>query len=165
MIAHGASGSLSCLRAGTAVKLNVAGILDPTQRDRVTQGLTARLKAIDCTVDPNAPLELAAFVEGPKVREVSYIGSGDYKVQEYIVRVRFVYQGQPAWETSSTNVPGFILLERGQNIEGYLREHEKPNYAFFENVELPKFLQKPSGAGAGNSLTLGQSQVTTSGVK
>ncbi|MGE0607607.1 MAG: SHD1 domain-containing protein [Pirellulales bacterium] len=158
--------SLFILKAGTAVKLNVTGIADAAQQARVAEGLTARLKAIDCTVDPNAPLELSASVEGPKQREVSYIGSGDYKVQEYIVRVRFIYQGQPAWETSSTNVPGFIVLGRGENIEGYLRAHEKPNYDFFENVELPKFLQKPStGTGAGNSLTLGQSQVGPSGIK
>jgi hypothetical protein len=158
--------SLFVLKAGTTVTLNVAGIADPTQRDRVTKGLTERLKAIDCQVGPNGTIELAAFVEGPKQRDVSYINSGDYKVQEYIVRVRFVYQGQPAWETSSSNVPGFIVLNDGENIEGYLRAHEKPDYTFFERVELPKFLQKPAaGAGGGGSLTLGQSQVTTSGVR
>ena len=61
----------------------------------------------------------------------------------------------------------FFMLKRGENIETHLRNNEKPQYAFYDNVELPKFLQKPSeGSGpAGESMTLGRSQVTASGIR
>jgi hypothetical protein len=106
-------------------------------------------------------------MEGPKDREVRYMfGGGDYKVQEYTARLKFVYQGQPAWETSGTNVPGVVSLKKGENIADKLRESEKPDYGFFNRVQLPKFLQKPAqGQGAGSSLTLGQSNITTSGLQ
>ena len=81
-------------------------------------------------------------------------------------RLKFVYQGQTAWETSTSNVPGVLSLKQGENVADKLRECEKPNYWLFEHAELPKFLQKPTaGQNAGRSLTLGQSRVTTSGLK
>ncbi|MGH7139408.1 MAG: hypothetical protein ACREHD_26995, partial [Pirellulales bacterium] len=108
-----------------------------------------------------------ASMEGPKDRTARYrSGGGDYKIKEYTGRLKFVYQGQTAWETMASNVPGVLTLKKGENVGDKLREHEKPNYAFFEKVELPKFLQKPAqGQGAGHSLTLGQSRVTTSGLQ
>jgi len=157
--------NLFVLKSGTTVTLNVNGIADGGQRTYVQQSLTKALKKIGCEAGPAGSIELVATVEGPKQREISYIGSGDYKVQEWLSKLRFVYQGQPAWETSATNVPGFLFLKKGENIEGKLRESERPNYTFFESVELPKFLQKPTGQGAGNSLTLGQSRLTTNGLK
>ena len=65
-----------------------------------------------------------------------------------------------------SNKPFFVQLKRGENMESYLRSCEKPNYEFFEQVQLPKFLQKPvTGQGAGNSLTLGQSRITPGGFR
>ena len=111
-------------------------------------------------------IELAASMEGPKERKISYFNSGDYTVQEYRTKLRFVYQGQAAWETSGTNVPFIISLKQGENIGSHLKAREKPDYAFFERVELPKLLQKPTaGQGSGGSLTLGQSKITTAGVR
>lgn len=158
---------LFVLRSGSAVKLNLNGISDAAQRETVRKALTDQLQKIGCTAGDNGTIELAASVEGPKDRDVRYMfGGGDYKVKEYTSRLKFVYQGQTAWEQTGTNVPGVLSLKKGENVGDKLREHEKPNYVFFERVELPKFLQKPvQGQGAGASLTLGQSRVTTSGLQ
>jgi hypothetical protein len=158
--------NLFVLKAGTTVKLNLNGIPDAAQRDKVQQGLKKQLQAIECEVGDNGTIELQALVEGPKDRDISFRRSGDYKMKEYITRVRFVYQGQPAWEASATNVPFFVSLKKGENIGTYLSQHEKPEYGFFDRVELPKFIQKPAaGQGPARSLTLGQSQVTVNGIK
>jgi hypothetical protein len=158
---------LFVLHSGTTVKLNVNGIPDPAQRDQVQRTLVERLQTIGCQAGDNGTIELAASMEGPKDRDVKYMfGGGDYKVKEYTGRLKFVYQGQTAWETTGTNVPGVISLKQGENVADKLRAAEKPDYGFFGRAVLPKFLQKPAqGKGPGNSLTLGHSNVTTSGVQ
>jgi WD40 repeat protein len=159
--------NLFVLKAGTSVRIDVNGIPDATQRERVTQGLAKQLEAVDCKGGATGTIDIVATVEGPKQIELRYRGIGDYKFQETITRVKFIYQNQPVWESSSSNAPFFAQLKRGENMESYLREREKPNYEFFNQVQLPKFLQKPAagGQGAGNSLTLGQSRITASGIR
>ena len=158
--------TLFVLRAGTTVKLDLNGIPDVAQRAAIEQALTKRLATIDCKPGPTGTIDLVASMEGPKDRELQYHFSGTYKTKEFITRLKFVYQGQPAWETSGTNIDFIISLKRGDNIENHLRQREKPDYTFFDRVELPKFLQKPTaGQGVGRSLTLGQSTVTTAGLK
>jgi hypothetical protein len=159
--------SLFVLKAGTTVKINTSGIRDAAQQTRVQESLTKRLQAIGCSAGANGTIELVASIDGPKPRKVSFRGSGDYNMQEYSTKVQFVYQGTQAWETGSTNVPGMLMLKAGENVGNALKEREKPDYAFFERVDLPKFLQKPTGGKGpkGGSLTLGQSKLTTSGIQ
>jgi hypothetical protein len=157
--------SLFVFKAGTTVKLDVNSIPDAGERDKVTQMLTKKLKEMDCTVGPNGTIDLVASLEGPKQREISFIASGDYKMQEYVTALKFVYQGKVAWQTTGTNVPFFVQLKRGENMEGHLRSLEKPQYGFFEGVHLPKFLQKPAGNGPQALHTIGQSRVTTTGIR
>ncbi|HET6880074.1 MAG TPA: hypothetical protein VFI31_07955, partial [Pirellulales bacterium] len=158
---------LFVLRSGTTVKLNLNGLPDAAQREHVRAALTERLQRIGCQAGDNGTIELTALIEGPKDRDVRYMfGGGDYKIKEWMSRLKFVYQGQTAWETSSSNVPFALSLKKGENVGDKLREFEKPNYGFFDHVELPKFLQKPTqGQQPGASLTLGQSRVTTSGLQ
>ena len=158
--------TLFVLRAGTTVKLDLNGVTDAAQRAAIEQALTKRLATIDCKPGPVGTIDLVASVEGPKERELRYHGSGLYKTKEFITRLKFVYQGQPAWESSGSNISFIISLSRDDNIENYLRQREKPDYTFFDRAELPKFLQKPTaGQGPGRSLTLGQSTITTAGLK
>lgn len=158
--------TLFVLKAGTTVKLDLNGITDAAQRATVEAALTKRLATIDCKHGPAGTIDLVAAVEGPKDRKISYHGAGTYQTKEWFSRLKFVYQGQPAWESSSSNVPFFIQYGKDDNIESALRRHEKPDYGFFDRAELPKFLQKPtSGQAAGRSLTLGQSTITTAGLK
>ncbi len=159
--------SLFVLKAGTTVKINVSGIRDASQQARVKESLTKRLQANGCQAGENGTIELVATFDGPKEKKVSFRKPGDFTLQEYVSKVQFVYQGQSAWESGSSNVPVFMLnLKPGENIVTALKEREKPDYAFFERVELPKFLQKPaSGKGPNNMLTLGQTRVSTGGVR
>jgi hypothetical protein len=145
--------------------LDVSGI-PADHRDQVTKALTAKLRDMKCNVAPNGTIDLVAKVEGPKQRTVSYINSGDYTVQEYFTKLAFVYQGKTAWETSNGNIPFFISLKEGENIEGVLRKASQgPYYGFYDNVVLPKFLQKPGDQGAGGGQTLGSSQITAEGLR
>lgn len=158
--------NLFILKAGTSVRIDVNSIPDASQRERVANGLAKRLEAIDCKGGTTGTIDIVATVEGPKQIELRYIGIGTYKFQESVTRVKFMYQNQPVWETSQSNAPFFVQLKSGENMESHLREREKPNYAFFEQVQLPRFLQKPApGGAAGNSLTLGQSRITVGGIR
>lgn len=157
---------LFILRAGTTVRIDVSGIPDATQRERVSKGLTKQLEAIDCKAGNNGTIDILASVEGPKETEINFIAAGTYKFKEYLSRVKFVYKNQPVWDSVQSNAPGIVQLQKGENMDGHLRAREKPSYEFFEHVQLPKFLQKPAaGQGAGHSLTLGQSKVTASGIR
>ena len=154
------------LKAGTSVRIDVNGISDPSKRETVAKGLAKQLESIDCKGGTTGSIDIVATVEGPKEIQIRYRGIGDYKFKETVTRVKFVYQNQTVWETTQSNAPYFVQLKRGENMESVLREHEKPNYAFFEQVQLPKFLQKPTaGQGAGSSLTLGHSRITTAGIR
>lgn len=158
--------NLFVVKAGTTVKLNVAGIPDQSQQGMVRSALVKQLAAIGCQEGAAGSVELVAMVEGPKERTVSFHRAGDFKVQEYISRVRFVFQGATAWEKFSSSVPGVLMLKSGENVGSVLRDREKPNYSFFENVEFPKFVQKPAaGNGPGRSPTLGKSRVGTKGIQ
>lgn len=158
--------SLFVFRAGTKVKLDVNAITDAAAREKITQSLTKKLKEMDCTVGPDGTIDVIATMEGPKEREISFFSSGDYKMQEYVTVLKFVYQGKVAWQSTSTNVPFMVHLKRGENMESHLRSLEKPQYGFYDNVHLPKFLQKPTqGTGPQAQHTIGQSKITTTGIR
>ena len=154
------------LKPGAPVRVVVDGITDAGQRAAVAKALGDKLAAVGARVDPAGPLELVATTEVGKQRDITYhtfgrgFGNETYKVQEYISRVKFVYQGKTAWESSSYNIPHMISLRNGQTIEAYLKEQEKPNYNHFSQVELPKILTRPTGAA-----TLGMATVSTAGVR
>ncbi len=158
---------LFILRAGTKVRIDVNGIPDVTQRERVIKGLTKQLEGNKCTVGQDGTIDLVATAEGPKETELIARHSGTYKFKEFTTRVKFVYKGQPVWESSQSNRPHFmVMLKKGENMETHLRGLEHPNYEFFERGQLPKFLQKPAaGQGPNRSLTLGQSKVTVNGMR
>jgi hypothetical protein len=157
---------LFVFREGTTVKLDVGGV-PAEQQNRVGKALSDKLRAMKCNVAPGGTITLAAKVEGPKQKQVSYMHSGDYQVQEYRTLLTFVYQGKPAWQTSGGNIPGIIMLKEGENIEGVLRRaSQQPSYEFYDRVVLPKFLQKPSeNKGPGSGQTLGTSRVTPEGFR
>ena len=71
-----------------------------------------------------------------------------------------MYQGQEAWRSQAANVPFFVRLKEGETMEEHLRQHEKPNYKFFETVELPKLLTRPNG-----QATLGSSRILPGGIR
>ena len=154
------------LKPGATIRIDVGGIADESQRERVIQGLTKQLAANQWTVDPNGTLEAVATVEGPKETKVSFRQRGDYKFKEYTVRIKLVSQKQPIWESVSKNTPNIVQLKSGETMEDYLRGQEKPSYEFFERVVFPMYLMKPaSGTPPGNSVTIGTSRVTVDGIQ
>jgi hypothetical protein len=156
------------LKPGTTVRVNVAGLGDAGEQEKAAAALAQKLQANGCQVGAGGAVELVASVEMGKPRKVSYssfgpfgAGGQSYSVQEYVSRLKFVYQGQTAWEVACSSVPGFLHLRDGETIEQALRNSERPNYAWFNTVELPKVLQKPTPG----AITLGASEVTVSGVR
>ena len=79
-------------------------------------------------------------------------------------RLKIVYEGKTAWESSGSSMPLFEMarLKKDESLQDHVRKFEQPNYAYFANAELPKLLTRPTGQGAG---TLGVSQVTLSGIR
>ena len=131
---------LFVFREGSTVKLGVAGV-PAADQDHVREALTQKLTEMKYKVADNGTISLVAAVTGPKERTVSYRNSGDYKGQEYFTELHFDYQGKVAWSSSSTNIPGFLMLKPGENIESVLRTASgKPSISFYDGAILPKFL-------------------------
>jgi hypothetical protein len=154
------------LKPGVTVKVVVNGLSDPGQQAPVANALGSNLNAIGAKAGQGGTLELVATTELGKQQEITYrtmgrgFGSKTYKIQEYISRIKFVYQGKVAWESSSYNIPHIVSLREGQTMEAFLKDQEKFNYDFFSRVELPKLLTRPTG-----SPTLGESPVNASGLR
>lgn len=153
------------LKPGVTVKLMLDALQDAQEREKARAALTTKLKERGCEVGANGTIELVATTEAGEEQDVSYHGFGispfkTYKVRNYLSKLSFNYQGKVCWQTSGSSVPGFIQLKEGETIEQVLRRSERPNYAVFQNVELPKMLMKPTGTDG-----LGASQVTVAGVQ
>jgi WD40 repeat protein len=151
---------------GTPVKLDVSAIPEDHKKE-VTDALTKKLRDMQCPIGDAGNVDVVAYIEGPKSKEVSYMHSGTYQVQEYLTKLKFVYQGKTIWETNWTNIAHIISLKKGENVEGVLRKaSEQPTYAFYDKVVLPEFLQKPSENQNPNAAqTIGMSKVTPQGFR
>ena len=154
------------LKPGSAVKLNVTALQDPGEREKAAAALTKKLQANGFQVSPAANVELVASTEPGKKAKVAYRSmrgpsvARAYTLQEYVSRLKIVYQGETAWDALTTSVPGVFRLSAGETMEEHLKKTEHPNYEWFSKVELPKLVQKPS-AGAP---TLGTTQITAAGL-
>jgi len=144
-------------RKGVPVKIDVSGIPEDA-RDKIREILTDRLKQMECDIQDQARITLAAGVSGPKKRTVSYIHSGDYSVKEYQLWVKILADDQVLWETSAGGVPFILFLRSGENVGEKLKElTAKPNYDWFKTVALPQYLQHAPVKG---SIALGRGSLT-----
>ena len=152
---------------GTPVKLDVSGIPDPGEKAKAEESLTKKLKDLGCPIDPAGQVSIVASVEGPKDREITYMHSGTYHVQEYITWLKIVYEGQTLWETHYTNIPGILSLKQGRERRRQVSaRRSQARLCPVQNAVLPEFLQKPSDkTGAGAEQTLGTTQLTTQGFR
>jgi hypothetical protein len=163
--------NLFVLKEGTRVRLDVSGLPNLEEQNRAIQGLVKRVAASGSVAEPDGKIVLVAAVEGPTQETLSLRNSGDYTVQKYVTSLKYVYEGQVLWQTSTSNVPGgpviFFNLEDGENIGDWLKKREKPDFELFQRAELPRFLQRPNGQGRGpsQSMTLGTSQVSSAGLR
>jgi hypothetical protein len=154
---------------GTKVKLNLDGLPDKDRVEDVRATLTKKLGDRGCQVAEDGTIELVVSIkESEKKKEVSYgrgfgpfaRGAVPFKVREFISRAKFVYQGETAWEQTGTNIPGSFRLKDGEAITEALKRFEKPNYSWFDTLELPLVLRKPT-----DSSTFGKTQVTSAGLR
>ncbi|TVS15547.1 MAG: hypothetical protein EA424_15765 [Planctomycetaceae bacterium] len=154
------------LKPGTAVRVILDALPDAGAREKVRAALSEKLEANGFHAADDGTIDLIANVETGDEREVTYrtIGRGfgvrTYKFRPHISQLRFVYEGETAWQVQASNVPGFVRLAAGETMEQFLKRQEKPNYHYFERVALPKILIKPTG-----SPTLGSSKVTVAGLQ
>lgn len=154
------------LKRGTSVRINVDGITDADAKEKARASLTAKLEANGAKVADTGEIELLATAEQGKEQEISYhtfgagFGSKSYKIRPFSCVAKFMYQGQEAWRSQAANIPFFVRLKQGETMEQHLREHEKPNYQFFDSVDLPKLLTKPNG-----QQTLGSSRILPNGIR
>lgn len=131
------------LKSGTVVKINVSGLQDANERAKALQSLTRKVTANGGQVGPAGTIELVATTESGESKELRYMFHGTANFQMHVSRLKFVYQGKTAWESSMSNVPFVIQVKQGEDLSSALKPYEKPNYTYFENVELPKLLIKP----------------------
>ena len=153
------------LKPGVTVKLDVGALQDPGEREKTTAAFTQQLQANGCHVGPNGTVSVVATTEPGKRRDVAYRTFGrpiarEYTVQEFISRVKVVWQGQTAWDVSCSSIPGVVHLKQGETMQQFLQRTEHPNYEWFGKVELPKVVQKPTSGGS----ALGATHVTISGL-
>ncbi len=160
---------LFVVRPGSEMSIDVTGV--PQQyKAKVSAGLEKAIQKIGCKVNPNAAVKVLASISGPKQEAVSYHMSGSHVVQTYQSRIVLQYNGQDAWATGGTNIPGMVMLSQGETMESYLaKASTTPNLAVFEGVTLPQYLQKPAPKGPNNQPqpfnTIGSSKLTANGLQ
>lgn len=157
------------VKPGTRASIDVNGIPDGSRRNEVIQSLRTNLSRIGVTVAADSPVIFQALLERGKEQEIRYrsfahFGGERFKVRPWIGRIRVVYNGQTAWESSGSSVPFFEItqLKKDESLQDHVRNFEKPNYRYFLNAELPKYLTRPTGQAGG---TLGSSMVSLSGIR
>jgi hypothetical protein len=156
------------LKPGVTVSIDTSKLPDGSEREKVEAALAAKLRANGCQVGSGGSIILEALTEEGKEREVTYrmFGAGfprekKYKVKEHFTRVRFTANGQKVWESTAGSLPFFVHLGADETMEQHLKRYEQPNYKFYEHVELPKMLTKPTAGQQG----LGTSRVSAAGVR
>jgi len=176
------------LKMGTVVKLDTTGVTDEAEAERLTGVMKTKLETNGCKIGDDGDITLFLATEKGELKEMNFrnvrngpgfgpgfrpgfgpIGPrgpfGDdgpvrvHKVREYFSRAKFMYDGKVVWELVTVNIPQFIQLKEGETLEAYLKKMEKPNYAWFDSIGLPKTLTKNAKP------TLGITRLTTAGVR
>ncbi|WP_337177821.1 SHD1 domain-containing protein [Paludisphaera sp.] len=159
------------LRPGATVTIDVNGVPDASERDKIARALTDRLARNQVKVAPGSPLVLAATVTPGKEQEISYrtFGAGfrtdNFKVRPQVSGIKLTFQGQLAWEAAATTLPmmDFAHLGPNETLADHVKKFERPNYGFFEGVEIPRRVARPGPGGP--VVALGSSQVSATGVR
>ena len=150
------------LRPGVTVRVDVASLPDPAQREKVRATLESKLKAAGLRTGSTGTIDLVATVEVGAEQQIHYHlwggGLKSYNLRPYTSRLKFVSQGQTAWEVAAAHIP--FMMRKDETQESYQKQFERPNYDYFAGVDLPKSLTRPTATG-----TVGASHVTTAGLR
>ncbi len=172
------------LKPGTIVKVDVSALPNKEEGAKVAKALADQLVKKGCQVGKVGTIELIASADLGKVVEIGFVpapaggkgkgpkGKGNQpslppgtkvrivKLQEHFARLKFVVQNKTIWESAASNVPKSVQLEEGETLDQRMKKLERPNYAFYQTVELPRLLHRAKGAGP-----VGASEVNVSGVR
>jgi hypothetical protein len=177
------------LKPGAAVKLDATELPHAKDREKAAKSLTDQLAKKGYKVDGDAKLELLATTDVGKTVELNFIPSANdnnrpwmpapprlpgstppklppgtkvrtVTMEQHFSRLKLVLAGKTVWELSADNLPKKVQLEEGQTLEQHLKKLERPNYAFYDTVDLPRVLHRTAGLGP-----VGSSTVTISGVR
>ncbi|MBX3444883.1 MAG: hypothetical protein KF774_20955 [Planctomyces sp.] len=154
------------VKPGMAVRIDVAGVPDAAQQQRVRESLAKNAAASGLMVAENAPITLTASVTNGGNDELTFrsfgfgFGEKTVTVTKWVSAVKMIVNGQSAFETSMVAVPHFINRTEDESIEQAVRKANVPNYQFFQSVGIPGYVMKPTGG-----QTLGASQITASGIR
>lgn len=158
------------VKPGATVSIDVNGIPDFSRRNEVIQSLTSNLSGMGIKVAASSPVVFQASMEQGKEQQIAYrsIGRGfhvdRFKVRPWIANLKVVYNGKIAWQSGGSSMPAFDVahLKKNESLQDHVQKFQQPNYTYFQRVELPKLVTRPTGQFAG---TLGTSNVTTSGIR
>lgn len=156
------------LAKGTTVKVDVSGVSDDNRREQLASSLAKRLTEKGFGVGDDGTITLQANVFNPVEEEVTYNDSPalfdrsgtSAKILKYTSGLKFVYGKETAWESYGSNVPSMLSQRSGESIQDALKRHEKPNYMWFDQVELPNLLRKP-----GTNSALGMTTISNAGLQ
>lgn len=176
------------LKPGTTVKIDVRSLPDPEDRVKTAKALEDQLVKKGCKVGEDGTIELVATASTGKIVEMNFVpgtnnnrpwmptpprlpGSAPpplppgtkvrtVKMEEHFSHLKFVAQGRTVWETKGDNLPKRVQLEEGETLEQHLKKLERPNYGFYQTVDLPRVLHRTAGFAP-----LGTSAVGLTGVK
>ena len=157
---------LFVIKKGAKVAIDLTGV-PAAYREQVEKGLTQQLAKVDCQVADNAPVTVKAKITGPHKDKISYFRLGSFDFQKYVSTLTYEFDGKAIWSSSRTNVPGMLREQRDKSYQQMIDEAAAKLH-FYQSVNLPEYLQKPSGPAAGRpsrgQQTIGVSTVTAQGV-
>jgi predicted Zn finger-like uncharacterized protein len=166
------------LKPGTVVKIDVSALPDKAEAAKVAKTLEEKLAKIGCSAGPAGTLELVAYADVGKEVKMSFTpivpkkkGPGKtpppppdkvqtVSIQEHFARLKFVWQGKELWQLAGDNIPQQVQLLEGETLAEHMKKLERPNYAFYQTVNLPRMLMQTGGP-----TIVGKTNVTISGVR
>ncbi len=144
--------SLVAIRPGSTIRL----VLKTDDDARVRAVLEEVIKNAGWIIDPNSPTVLTAEMGRSDHRQVSYYDRNNNlvetaSVEPYFSRVTIKYEGKEVLKRSTgTGAPHSVWLKPGETVQQKVDEEEKPSFALFDYMHLPKELlhpEKRNGAG------------------
>lgn len=146
---------------GSQIQIDVSGVGTQFQK-QAEDALKKQVEAAGCVVATAAPVRLKASTSGPTQEDIRYFSAGTFKFNQYTSKVEIEFDGKVIWQNWGTNVPGVLTEQRDKSYQQQVDEAgSKPNIEYFSFVNLPSYLQKPSGDNPHNSQTLGVSDVNS----
>jgi WD40 repeat protein len=159
---------LFVLQKGSSISIDLSGVPQQYQGD-VEQSLKKLIQNKGFKYSSSAKVSLKPAIKGPTREAVSYSFAGNFAMNKYGSTIEIMYEGKSIWSGGyGSNVPGFVSRDSREDVQKQLDEAgQSPNLAFYNQIVLPDFLQKPSNStqpGSPASQMIGHSKFTSNGL-